>query len=135
MPPEEGTLLYETRSAEKTAFFPASGAARSGSGPVKGERRPKKTAKGPAPLPEDPAPAYPSRSAAPRKREKRSHGLGFALMFVVLLLLAAALAFLLRWGSLDEKGEDKLVSEPERLHLDLGQSLERLLDDESGKYR
>lgn len=129
MPPAEGTLLYEGKPAEETALYQGSVTP---STIKKAAARPKRTRRS-ADTPLEPVPDYRDRPSVPRKKKKRSRGLGFALMFVVLLLLAAALAALLRWNSMAEK--DAAAPEPEALRLELGQSLESLLDEHAGTSR
>ncbi len=97
----------------------------------------------PAPTPKPDRQAAPSRPPqakersekvpAPAAKKRPSHGLGFALMFLVLLLLTAALAGLLRWNSLAEA--DSAPREPEPLRLELGAELERTLDESAGSTR
>ena len=153
-PPVEGTVLYESKPLEKTALYqaqraePAAAPARKGPGKASGKASGKSSGKTsekasgktsgrvsakPAPSQLGPAPQYRPRPAAPVVRKPRSRGLGFALMFLVLLFLAAALAGLLRWSSLAEI--EAVVPEPEPLRLELIHSLEHLLDEQAGTSR
>ena len=153
-PPVEGTVLYESKPLGKTALYQAQRAdlaaapARKGPGKASGKASGKSSGKTsgkasgkasgrvsakPAPSQLGPAPQYRPRPAAPVVRKPRSRGLGFALMFLVLLFLAAALAGLLRWSSLAEK--EAVVPEPEPLRLELIHSLEHLLDEQAGTSR
>ena len=123
MPAGEGTLLYEARPTEKTELYKGPVI----SVPAQSKTVPKRsTGKTMEPVPEQR-----SRSAAPGKKKQRSRGLGFALMFAVLLLLAAALAALLHWNS----DRETVAPEPAALHLELGQCLESLLDEHAGTSR
>lgn len=132
VPTEEKTVLFQSLPAEKTAPTP------------------KEAPKAPAPERGKPTaeesrrktPAAPSREAAEKpakaparkqaKKEQRP-GLAFALMTLVLLVLAAALAGLLRWASLAEEAAQ--LQPPEEIRLNLGEDLEALLNEEAASSR
>lgn len=112
--------------------------------------QPKAAVKAPAPAGEElPAeeprkktPAAPVRKAAEgpakapaRKQAKKEQrpGTAFALMALVLLVLAAALAGLMRWSSLAE--EAAKPQPPEEIRLSLGEDLEALLNEEAASSR
>ena len=106
--------------------------------------QPKAAVKAPAPAgePRKKTPAAPVREAAEKpakapvrkqaKKEQRP-GTAFALMFLVLLVLAAALAGLMRWSSLAE--EEAKPQPPEEIRLSLGEDLEALLNEEAASSR
>lgn len=106
--------------------------------------QPKAAVKAPAPAgePRKKTPAAPVREAAEKpakapvrkqaKKEQRP-GTAFALMFLVLLVLAAALAGLMRWSSLAE--EAAKPQPPEEIRLSLGEDLEALLNEEAASSR
>ncbi len=136
----EDTRFYRERPARHAAPEPA---------------EPAEPAPPPAPQRESPAQTAPERrkpepapkmrkseqgpvreQAQPQQKEKQKkagHGKGFALMFLVLLALAAILAGLLRWTGLKE--QETLPPEQELLRLDLGESLEQALDESAGSSR
>ena len=112
--------------------------------------QPKAAVKAPAPLeekrpaeePRKKAPAAPVREAAEkpakapaRKQAKKEQkpGTAFALLFLVLLVLAAALAGLMRWSSLAE--EAAKPQPPEEIRMSLGENLEALLNEEAASSR
>lgn len=106
--------------------------------------QPKAAVRAPAPAgePRKKTPAAPVREAAEKpakapvrkqaKKEQRP-GTAFALMFLVLLVLAAALAGLMRWSSLAE--EAAKPQPPEEIRLSLGEDLEALLNEEAASSR
>lgn len=106
--------------------------------------QPKAAVKAPAPAgePRKKTPAAPVREAAEKpakapvrkqaKKEQRP-GTAFALMFLVLLVLAAALAGLMRWSSLAE--EAAKPQPQEEIRLSLGEDLEALLNEEAASSR
>ena len=106
--------------------------------------QPKAAVKAPAPAgePRKKTPAAPVREAAEKpakapvrkqaKKEQRP-GTAFALMALVLLVLAAALAGLMRWSSLAE--EAAKPQPPEEIRLSLGEDLEALLNEEAASSR
>ncbi len=89
-----------------------------------------------------PAPGSAERSNPPQNRrtdaEKREHsrlgpGKGFAMMFLVLLTLAALLTGLLLWVVRDERA--KAQQEPEPVRMELMEDLEQYLDESAGSSR
>ena len=106
--------------------------------------QPKAAVKAPAPAgePRKKTPAAPVREAAEKpakapvrkqaKKEQRP-GTAFALMALVLLVLAVALAGLMRWSSLAE--EAAKPQPPEEIRLSLGEDLEALLNEEAASSR
>lgn len=126
----DGTLLYESRSGKHAALAPQ---------PQEEPPAPKRETAAPKPAdkpapkqPEKPAPR-PTPKPAEKPAPKRSPAKGFALMVLVLLLLGAALAGLLRWTLQAEKAA--APKEPEPLRLELGLNLERSLDESAGTTR
>lgn len=116
VPPEEKTVLFETLPAERPAPKPNAAA----------------VAPAPAREPaEKPAKARPAARAKTKKEQRP--GAAFALMFLVLLLLAAALAGLMRWSRLAE--EAARPQPPEEIRMSLGEDLEALLDEEAATSR
>ena len=134
--PAEGTILYEGRPGRHAAPAPEPEAAPE---PEEEERPAPRQAERPAPKQTDgqsakkqakkPAPKQQTEKPAP----KRSPAKGFALMILVLLLLGAVLAGLLRWTLQAE--EAAAPKEPEPLRLELGLNLERSLDESAGTTR
>lgn len=106
--------------------------------------QPKAAVKAPAAAgePRKKTPAAPVREAAEKpakapvrkqaKKEQRP-GTAFALMALVLLVLAVALAGLMRWSSLAE--EAAKPQPPEEIRLSLGEDLEALLNEEAASSR
>ena len=134
VPPEEKTVLFEPLPAERPAPKPHAAAA----APVPAKER--RTAeepqrKAPAAPAREPAekPAKPRPAARPQTKQEQRPGTAFALMFLVLLLLAAALAGLMRWSRLAE--EAAKPQPPQEIRMSLGEDLEALLDEEAASSR
>ena len=117
----EGTMVYQTRVA-RTEEKPA---------PAQPVYRPRPAVQ----EPKEPTPAQNRRreKSAPRAKKKPRQGKGFALMLLVLALLAAALFGLVRWTVRAEKAA--APSQPEALRLELGAELERALDESASSSR
>ncbi len=121
----EGTILYEGRLGRHAAPEPEPAPV-----PQPEEQEP------PAPRPASaregakPAPTR-EKKAAPAKT--RSSGRGSVPMILVLMPLGAILAGLLRWTLRAE--EAAAPKEPDPLHLELGESLERSLDESAATTR
>lgn len=133
-PPEEKTVLFEPLPAERPAA--KSNTSALAPTPVK-ERR---TAEEPRrKTPAAPAreaaekPAKPRPAARPQTKQEQRPGTAFALMFLVLLLLAAALTGLMRWSRLVE--EAAKPQPPQEIRMSLGEDLEALLDEEAASSR
>lgn len=133
-PPEEKTVLFEPLPAERPAPKPHGAAA--APAPAK-ERR---TAEEPRrKTPAAPAreaaekPAKPRPAARPQTKQEQRPGTAFALMLLVLLLLAAALTGLMRWSRLVE--EAAKPQPPQEIRMSLGEDLEALLDEEAASSR
>lgn len=74
----------------------------------------------------------PVRTRKQAKKEQKP-GVAFALMFLVLVLLAAALAGLMHWSRLAEEAAQP--QPPEEIRMSLGENLEALLDEEAASSR
>ena len=133
-PPEEKTVLFEPLPAERPAPKPHGAAA----APVPAKER--RTAE----EPQRKAPAAPAREAAekpakprpaarPQTKKEQRPGTAFALMLLVLLLLAASLTGLMRWSRLAE--EAAKPQPPQEIRMSLGEDLEALLDEEAASSR
>ncbi len=131
-PSGDKTVLFEKLPAENAAPKPK--AAVKAPAPA-GEKRP-------AEEPRKKAPAAPVREAAekPAKAPARKQaqkeqrpGTAFALMALVLLVLAAALAGLMRWSSLAE--EATKPQPPQEIRMSLGEDLGAFLDEEAATSR
>ena len=134
VPPEEKTVLFEPLPAERPAPKPHAAAA----APVPAKER--RTAeepqrKAPAAPAREPAekPAKPRPAARPQTKQEQRPGTAFALMFLVLLLLVAALTGLMRWSRLAE--EAAKPQPPQEIRMSLGEDLEALLDEEAASSR
>ena len=134
VPPEEKTVLFEPLPAERPAPKPHAAAA----APVPAKER--RTAeepqrKAPAAPAREPAekPAKPRPAARPQTKQEQRPGTAFALMFLVLLLLAASLTGLMRWSRLAE--EAAKPQPPQEIRMSLGEDLEALLDEEAASSR
>ena len=136
VPPEEKTVLFEPLPAERPAPKPHTAAAAPAPAPAK-ERRT-------AEEPRRKAPAAPARDAAekptkqrpaarPQTKKEQRPGTAFALMFLVLLLLAAALTGLMHWSRLAE--EAAKPQPPQEIRMSLGEDLEALLNEEAASSR
>ena len=138
--PMESTVTYETLPAEGTIRF-ETGSMKSDSRPGSGlETATAREALRPSAAPGGPAraevrekalPTVPARQTGTRKSPSR--GLGFALMFLTLLLLAAGLAGILRWHGY--AAEEAGAPGPEPVRMELGESLEKLLDERASTSR
>lgn len=121
--PREEPLLSSAQKAEEGTMVYTAKAARPEAAPVQPKPATVETT-GSAPQP---------RKAAPKAVKKPRRGRGFALMLLVLVLLAAALFGLVRWTVRAEK--EAQPAEPEPLRLELGADLERALDESAGSSR
>ncbi len=126
VPNGDKTVLFEKMPAENPAPQPKAAVKAPASGEEPRKKAPAAQVRNTA---EKPAKA-PARKQT--KKEQRP-GLAFALMALVLLVLAAALAGLLRWASLAEEAAQP--QPPEEIRLSLGEDLEALLDEEAASSR
>ncbi len=138
-PRAEALLSSEQRAEEGTMVYPAK-AARAETSPAPARPKPQVRPKPhprpavqerlePVSLPE----AGRQEKPAPRTKKKPRQGRGFALMLLVLALLAAALFALVRWTLRAEKAAQPAAPEP--LRLELGADLERALDESASTSR
>lgn len=121
----EKTMLFEPAAqspAPKREEAPAS-AEKKPLQPEKGAVRERNTAELPRKAPTAPA----------RKKTRKGPGKAFALMFLVVLALAAVLTGLLRWASSAEKAA--APREPEEIRMSLGENLEAILDESAASSR
>ncbi len=133
VPSEEKTVLFETLPAERPAAKPNVTAASPASAK---EERTAAEPRGKAAAPAREAaekPAKPRAAARTQTKKERRPGTAFALMILVLLLLAAALTGLVRWSRLAE--EAAKPQPPQEIRLSLGEDLEALLDEEAATSR
>lgn len=130
-PSEEKTVLFETLPQEKPLQQQSVPAPAAKKQPAEAETQREVSA---APIREraEKREKAPVRPRAQGKKEQRP-GKAFALMFLVLMLLAAALAGLMRWSRLAEAAARP--QPPEEIRLSLGEDLEALLDEEAASSR
>lgn len=131
-PPEEQLFASAQKAEEGTMVYTAK-TARTGTRPATVQPKPRPT---PQPRPAAPEPqksaGQPKKAASgPVKKPRR--GRGFALMLLVLALLASALFGLVRWTVRAEQAAEP--AQPEALRLELGADLEKALDESASSSR
>ena len=131
VPTEEKTLLFQSLPAEKTAPRPEE---KQKVPTPEREELPTEEPRRKTPAPTRKAAEKPAKAPVRKQTKKEQRpGLAFALMFMVLLVLAAALAGLMRWSSLAEEAAQP--QPPEEIRLNLGEDLEALLNEEAASSR
>ena len=134
-PSEEKTVLFEALPQEKAASQ-QSAAAKSPAPAVKKQpaeaEKQREISNAPSRERAEKSTRAPVRTRKQAKKEQRP-GTAFALMALVLLVLAVALAGLMRWSSLAE--EAAKPQPPEEIRLSLGEDLEALLNEEAASSR
>lgn len=125
--PREEPLLNSAQKAEEGTMVYTAKAARPAEAPAQPKPQPKTVTV------ETHGNGAQPRKAAPKTAKKPRRGRGFALMLLVLALLAAALLGLVRWTMRAEK--EAQPDEPQAIRLELGADLERALDESASSSR
>ena len=134
-PSEEKTVLFEALPQEKEAAQQSAAAKSPGPAvkkqPAEAEKQ-REISNAPSRERAEKSTKAPVRTRKQAKKEQKP-GVAFALMFLVLVLLAAALAGLMHWSRLAEEAAQP--QPPEEIRMSLGENLEALLDEEAASSR